>query len=201
MNEVDYKPNSHKFKAKQGEDGERKIQKVVSGPVKVKKNDARRFADLFISDDAKSIKSHVIMDVLVPAIKNTILDIIIDSAKMFLGGGKSSGRTVGSKVSYRNYYDRKEDRYSSSDNKVRSRFDYDEIIFDNRGEAEAVRDQMIEVIDKYGFVTVADLYDMVELQQPYTSNKYGWTSLANAEVVRIREGYVIKLPKARPIDD
>ena len=60
---------------------------------------------------------------------------------------------------------------------------------------------MQDVIDSYGVVTVADMYDMAQLTQPYTSNKYGWMNIRNAEVKRVSDGYIIKLPKAMPIDN
>lgn len=72
-------------------------------------------------------------------------------------------------------------------------------MFETRGEADAVIDQMGAVIDQYNVVTVADMYDMADLTAPYTSNKYGWTSIRDARVERVRDGYVIKMPKARPI--
>ena len=60
---------------------------------------------------------------------------------------------------------------------------------------------MDELIDAYGFVTVADLYDLVGVTGNYTDNKYGWTSIRNAEPVRARGGgYILKLPRAIPID-
>ena len=64
-----------------------------------------------------------------------------------------------------------------------------------------VREQMLDIIERYGFVTVADVYDMADLTAPYTSNKYGWTNIRNAETMRLRDGgFVLKLPKAMPID-
>lgn len=201
---ADYKPNSHRSKEQQIEEpAEKRVKKVVSGNVKTKKNDARKFANIFISEDAANVKSYVFMDVLVPAIKKAISDIVRDGIDMILYGESSksrSGSRSGSKVSYRNYY---EDRHSDRRDENRragNRFDYDDLIFDNRGEAEAVREQMDEVIDTYGFVTVADMYDMVDLSAPYTSSKYGWTNIRSAEVVRGRDGYKLKLPKAMPID-
>ena len=60
---------------------------------------------------------------------------------------------------------------------------------------------MLDVIDRYGFVTVGDMYDLSGLTPPYTANSYGWTSIRTAEPVRVRDGgYVLKLPKASPID-
>jgi hypothetical protein len=74
--------------------------------------------------------------------------------------------------------------------------DYDNIIFDNRGDAEAVLTSMEDILDQFGCVSVADLYDLADVAAPnYTVNNYGWTNLANAQVLRCRDGYIIKLPK------
>ena len=63
---------------------------------------------------------------------------------------------------------------------------------------------MNELIDTYGMVSVADFYDLVGLQCNYTDNKYGWTDIRNASVVRVRDndgnGYLIKLPKIQPLN-
>ena len=78
---------------------------------------------------------------------------------------------------------------------------YDIITFETRGEAEGVLDEMRNVIDTYNWVTVADMYDIADLTAPsHTANKFGWTNLASADVTRSRDGYIIKLPKASPID-
>lgn len=184
---------------------ERKVEKVVSGTAKTKKNEMRKFTDIFISEDASNVKSYIFMDVLVPAIKKAISDIVTDGIDMILYGGKGGGRSSKSsnKVSYRSYYDdRRSDRRESSSSGYRSssRFDYDDIVFPTRGDAEMVREHMNEVIDRYGLVTVADMYDMAGLTAPYTSTKYGWTNIRTAEPQRVRDGYVLKLPKAMPID-
>lgn len=201
----EYQPNSHKSKA-EGElsettNRERKVQKVVSGKVKTKTNEKRKLANIFISEDAVNVKSYVFMDVLVPAIKKAISDIVTDGIDMILyGGSHGSKHKSGNKISYRNYYDDKRDDRRDGGYRSRSRFDYDDLVFDSRGEAEAVREQMADIIETYGFVTVADMYDSADIPAPYTSNKYGWTNIRTAETVRVRDGYVLKLPKAMPID-
>lgn len=200
MNEI--KPNSHKYKEEQ-KANEKKIEKVVSGKVRTKKkNGIHKLTDVFISEDAANVKSYIFMDVLVPAIKKATSDIIKDGIDMILYG-ESRSRKGGSRsyVSYASYSDRRDDRrYDSERRRSRSALDFDDIIFDTRGEAEAVLDQMIEIIERYGAVTVADMYDMVDLTAPYTANRYGWTSLRNADPVRTRDGWTIKLPRATPID-
>lgn len=191
----DYQPNSNKYKE---EHKEKTVKKVVNGKVKTKKNEGRKLMNMFISEDAKNVKSYIVLDVLVPAIKKAILDIVTDGADIILYGGSHGGkRKSGNKVSYRSYYDDKKD---DKDYRSKGRFDYDDLVFDSRSECEAVREQMVEIIDQYGFVTVADMYDMADLPAPYTSSKYGWTNIRTAETIRGRDGYVLKLPKAMPID-
>lgn len=205
MDETNYRPNSHKYKTEQRENEaeQKRVEKVVTGAVKTKKkNEIRKLADVFIAEDARNVKSYVLIDILVPAIKKAVSDIVTNGIDMILyGGSNPNGKKAGSsKISYTNYYDRRDDHHRPSSATTRARFDYDDIIFSSRGEAEAVREEMNNVIERYGFVTVADMYDMAELSQPYTSNKYGWTSIRTAEVVRVRDGYILKLPKALPID-
>ena len=207
MGIYDYQPNSHKSKEKEqiAENNviERKKQKVVSGRASIKKNNTRKLIGTFISEDAGNVKDYVIKDVLIPAISNTILDIITNSANMIFGG-RDSGRkrSSGSRVSYRSYYDdRRNDRYDRDRRYDEpARFDYDDILFDTRGDAVMVRDHMLDTVEQYGLVRVDDMYDFAGLTAPYTANRYGWMGLRNIDIVRVRDGYILKLPKAMPID-
>lgn len=196
----DYKPNSHRSKEEQNLP-EKKIEPVVKGKVTTKKNNVRKLTNTFVTEDIQNVKSYVLMDVLVPAIKKAISDIVTNGIDMLLYGetGRSRRKTNASVVSYRNYYDsRREERYSSS--RTRTGYSYDDVVLETRGEAEDVLSRMDELIDTYGVVSVADLYDLVGISCNYTDNKYGWTNLRNAEPVRVRDGYMLKLPKALPID-
>lgn len=70
----EYKPNSHKSKEERKESiPEKHVEKVISGTVKPKKkSEMQKFADVFISEDVNNVKSYIVMDVLVPAIKKAI---------------------------------------------------------------------------------------------------------------------------------
>lgn len=183
----------------------KKIEPVVKGKVKTKKRSGiKKLSDVFISDDVNNIKSYIFMDVLVPATKKAISEVVTSGIDMLLYGetGRSSKRSSGNKISYSSYYDR--DRRDSgrtvSGNRYSNRFDIDEIILETRAEAEEVLMQMDQLIDSYKMVSVADLYDLVGMSCDYTAQKYGWTNIRNAEVVRVRDGYRLKLPKILPID-
>lgn len=198
----DIKPNSNRYKAEQkNNEREKKVEKVVTGKVITKKKSGlRKFADEFISEDAKNVKTYVLGEVLIPAIKKAVLDIVTDGINMILYGdaGRGGRRSTADRVSYRSYsdYSRPRDTRTTST----SRYSYDDIILSTRGEAEDVLARMDELMDAYGLVRVADLYDLVGITGEYTDNRYGWTSIRTAEIVRVREGYAIKMPRAIPID-
>lgn len=202
METPDYKPNSFKYKQEQREaEAEKRVDKIIQGGARTrKKNGARKLTDTFISDDAKDLKSYVWLDLLVPAIKNTILDIIINSAELVFGtrSKKGKNRTL-DRFAYSDCYNSvsTRDRVTSSS---RSIADFDDIILDNKGEAEEVLAQLDAMLDTYKVVRVADLYDIVGITAPHTANRYGWTNLHNAEAVRMRDGsYLLKMPRAMPI--
>ena len=203
----DYKSNSNKSKEDSRNDivlSDHKVEKVVTGKVIAKKKSAfQKVADEFISEDAKNIKSYVFGEVLIPAIKKAISDIVTDGIDMILYGGSRGGsrRSTADKVSYRSYYDNgRSTSYSNQPVRSFNNYSYDDIILSTRGEAEDVLSRMDELIDAYGLVRVADLYDLVGITGSYTDNKYGWTNIRNATIVRVRDGYMIKMPRAVPID-
>lgn len=205
-NMAEYKPNSHKFKEEQkNATPEKRVGKVVQSDVKTrKKSEIRKFADVFISEDAANVKSYILMDVLVPAVKKAISDIVTSGIDMILYGGSGRGNRTNTRmdrVSYINYADRRPSNYASGSNRPRESFGYDDFVFATRPEAEDVLAQMDALIEQYKMVRVTDLYDMVGKTCDYTFERYGWTNLRTAEVKRVSDGYVIKLPRALPIDN
>lgn len=203
MNE-EYKSNSHRSKEGKTEalTDRKKVEKVVHGRVRTKpKSGVSKITDIFISEDAANVKSYIVMDVLVPAVKKAISDIVRDGIDMILYGESKSRKSSSASgyVSYRDY-SRSDDRDRFRDSRSRSSYAHDDIILDSRGEAEEVLTRMDELIDTYGNVSVADLYDLVGKSSEYTDNKYGWTNIRNAEPIRVRDGYMLKLPKALPIN-
>lgn len=203
MEELNYKPNSNKYKEEQKALQEKHVVKpVVSGKARTKKNEVRKFTGSFFAEDWESIKAFIKNDILIPALKRTFYDVVEGSLSKSLFGGQGGGsrhRGNADKVSYRDYTasSRKSDNYRSG---TRSVLDYDDIIFDSRGDAEAVLTTMIDIIDQYEEVSVAALYELANVKNaPHTANKYGWDNLSRAYVDRNRDGYVIKLPRAMPL--
>ena len=200
--ETNYPSNAHKNEKRElkPSQDEKKIEKAISGTATVKKKGAaKKFSDVFISEDAHNVGEYVLTDVIVPFTKKLISEAITTAIDILLYGdkGRGKGSSIASRYGYRDYgkaYDR--DRRDISPSRNRSCYNYDDIYLESRGEAEEVLTRMDELIDQYGVVSVGDLYDLVGVTGAYTDNNYGWTDLRTASVVRTRDGYMIKLPRA-----
>lgn len=208
----DYKPNSKKYKEEQAQNQlaeRKKVDKVISGTAKVKKkSEFRKFADNFISEDVDSVKTYVVRDVIIPSVIDLVEDIVVGGIRTLLRGesGRRDSRdrrtSYGGSPSYINYNrmsDRRDDR-SYRDNQTRRGYDQGSVVVNSRADAEAVIEQMDGIIETYGMVRVADLYDLVGMTSNYTDNNYGWTNIRNAEPVRLRDGgWEIRMPRAIPL--
>ena len=192
-----YPSNSHKARE---EVAEKKVEKVVSGKTSTKKKSGiRKLSDTFLSEDVSNVKSYIFSEVLLPAAKKLVSDIVTNGTNMLLYGEIKNKKGNSSKVSYSRYYDDRSRDYRSP--VVRNNFDYDEIIFETRGDAEAVLDAMYDILNQYKVVSAAELYDLASITtHNYTCNNYGWIDLRGSSVVRVRDGYILKLPRALAID-
>lgn len=207
MAETNYKPNSEKSKELPAK-VDKKIEKVVKGNVTTRKKSlGGKLADTFVADDAGNVKNYIFLEVLVPAIKSAISDMVSTGIEMLLyGESRGRGRKGGSHVSYRyddsrtsytRYYEDRDRRESRDSRRDEGRSGYEDIIFDSRNDAEDVLCRMFEVIDKYDAISVQDLYEMVGKRSVYTDDYWGWEDLTNASVSRIHEGYLLKLPRPK----
>ena len=201
--DTNFSSNSHKSKENVTLP-EKKVTKVIDGNVKVKKkSELHKLTDIIVAEDVSNVKSYIVMDVLIPALKKAISDIVTNGIDMLLYGepnrSKKSNNGV-SKISYRGYYDDRNDRRDSAPSIRKGVLDYDDLIFENRGQAEKILYSMEDILDQFGVVSIGDLYDLAGVQTSnYSINKYGWTDLRSAQVIRGRDGYLLKLPKAIPI--
>ena len=81
----------------------------------------------------------------------------------------------------------------------RAAHDFDEIILDTRREAEEVLSRLYDILSKYEVVTVSDLYDLTGIDSNYTDQDWGWTELRGSQIVNVRNGYLLDLPKPEPL--
>lgn len=204
-----FKPNSHKYnEQKSGERERPKVDKVISGDYKVKEKPLRRkFADAFLVDDAQTVKGYLFFDVLIPAIKNAIFDMVSDGLEMMMfgtaRGRRGKGGSANERTSYTAYY-KSGARNNRRNDDVNRDFgsNYRDIVLDSKDEAEEVLRTLVDLTVDYEAASVADLWDALGVSKTgnFTDEKYGWTDLGRAGVRRVRDGYLLELPKAQPLD-
>jgi hypothetical protein len=207
---AEYPSNSFKSR-KEALIPEKNVTKVTKGGViKKKKSLSDSFAQMIYSEDTRSIGAYIVYDVLIPAFKDTISQMITTGIEMLLYGESNKNRNTFRRggrdrdpsrthVSYNSFSNRERDRgQRDSRNKFRQRFD--DVILDTRADAEEVLSNMVDLIDNYGVVTVADFYDLIGLPGEWSDNKYGWENLSQAYVERVRLGYTLALPKTTVLD-
>ena len=179
----------------------KEIKAVVNGKVTKKKKGigSKIGAVLFDDNNVGDVKEYVIFDVIVPAVKNAISNAITGGIDMLLFGERrsDSSRSSGSR-GYTSYSSRSTSRRDSSRQGYRrqSLFELDDILLPTKLDATSVIDNMFNILDEYGVVSVADYYALVGEPSNYQMNAWGWENLTNVYTQRTRSGeYKIILPK------
>lgn len=188
----DYRSNSHKSK----EESEKRVKApVVTNAKQKKKSGFREMLESFIPEDKESFRKYILLGVIAPLIKKGISNIV---DVLLYGETSGEKKSTASKVSYRSYYDQKDRDTGRS---YAPRLTDTNILVDSREEAEAIISGLEDIISAYGFASVADMFDLANLEHNHTDNKYGWTSVKNARIIPYRDGWEIEMPKRMPIDN
>lgn len=184
-------------------------EQIVTGEVVArKKGIGTRFRESFGGDSAGTVGQYLVLEVILPAVKNLIFDLGTEALKRSLFGGTRSGVGVvsssilGSRTNYQAFGSRATPAVAAAappggslSPQQRAMHDFSGVILQSREQGLEVIDQLSELIETYGTATVNDFYAMVGLSSEFTNVKYGWKSLAQAQVRHIREGYLLDMPK------
>lgn len=190
---------------------------VTKKPKAIKKGLMERLVVGVLGPDGiPAIGNYLGKEIVLPAVKNIIVDSITSGINMVMFGGESrqGGNTptnYGGPAS--NHWSRPNTTNYSQNYKPKTNYTpnhpttyakpverrsnrVDDYVIPDRNEAIGVLDTLNEQVVLYGSVSVADYYDMIGIEPSYTDNTYGWTTddLAHASVVPTRGGYILKLP-------
>lgn len=198
------KPNSNKYRQENQEKSDRERLRAVvkkEAVASTKKPLSQKFADLFVNEDADDIKSYIVFDVVVPGIKNTILDVIeMAFFGTTTGRGKSKKKD---RTDYKSYYggrSSKREREERRDRRGDDKLDYRNIVLTHRDDAEEVVEQLHKRIEKHGGASIADLFDLIDEPSNYNDNNWGWTSKRDIGIRRISRGFLIDVEEAEYLD-
>lgn len=181
-----------------------KLKPIVKGPVvKEKKSFFKKFKESFLGDST-NFGEMIMYDILVPALRGTLRDLGLGVVETFFGRGgrgnydsrvvRDRGRTY---ISYNEVSSARERR--DPDRGERARHDFDNIIFNSRGEANDVLAHLVDFTIEYGEATVGTFYELSNIDPNHTDYRYGWTNLRSAFVEQTRGGYIIRFPDVRPL--
>lgn len=195
----EFQGNSHKERQKQ--------EKIITGKAKKREKPlSKRIFENFVSDDVPSVGTYIVFDVMIPAAKNMLMDMVSEGVERMLFGDSRRSRTSSIRpqagyTSYSSYYGRAQPpKAREVTRRDRATHNFDDIVLDNRGEAENIIDRLSDLIENYDTATVADLYDLAGITSNFTDDRWGWYTLEGASVSHLREGYLLNLPKPVPID-
>lgn len=202
---MDYASNSMKTRAKKAEvtaeQPKKEIKKIASAKPKKKSK-----LENFFGNDMKTIIDYIGKEVIIPAAKKMLVDAGCDAISMLFYGDTSHSAKRPTNYGYGSGVGVNYTRFSSTRGEsIRPTARYsnvvcDDIILQSKDEANMVIDSLCEVIETYGWVSVADMHEMVGMPVGYTEHKYGWNSLRTADIIAVREGYMIRFPAPRPLD-
>lgn len=213
----DYQGNSKREREGKSEKKNRppkeNIEKVVTGEVIQKpKGIGRKFKDIFLGGDAKTAAVFVGRDVLIPALKNLVVDMVTKGAERLVYGTDSrysrrptvNYRGISQGVPYNRPLDLRDPRERTYPPQAlprgrQNRHDINDVVLATKEEADLVTERLADIMDKYDVVSLMDLYDLLGLQTSPIDNKWGWTYLGNIDVRQIRQGYLLELPPLEEI--
>lgn len=197
---------------------DKKITRVVEGNVILKKKKwHKRVLETFVgTDDAGSVGQYIAQDVIVPAIKDVIVDAFTQAVERMVFGesrGRGSVRrgSNGNGSSFVNYngmsngprtFGQQNDGGYEISRRARETHNFGEIYIPTRGEADAVLRDLFACLSQWDAVTVADLYGLVGISPSFTDHKYGWfgpDGLRGARYDHTRDGFRLSLPNPQPI--
>lgn len=188
-------------------------KQIVTGEVKpVKESVFKKFKNNFFGSDVNSVMGYITKEVLLPAVRDLIVDTTSKGIEQMIYGEVRSTRRRTStdgrpRYSYSNPIDV---RPSSSYTRGRvpprvpvrqtgRRHMVGEILLVSKADADRVLETMSELIDRYDAVSVADLYSLLGHPTNYIDNNWGWTELVFANVLQTQDGWMLDLPPVQPL--
>ena len=152
------------------------------------------FVEDAVEDAGRGLISYLVNEHLIPFAEKAIRGVA-DRLLSKMGGAPEPVERSGP---YRRY-SRSSSAYERKERKSRDPFGIDRMIFRTKSEAERVLRGLNDQIDHYRVASVADLYELLGEDCPWTANDYGWTSLSTARIDAVSEGYHLRLPPVMSI--
>lgn len=174
--------------------------------VQVKRPASRRFFDFLFAESPKQLGAKIGRDVIVPRIKagfeeaansflagmlwgdsaNRPMSNIVRNAAMRGGGFNYNGVSVSGGTPM---------QQAMQASAPRSSGNYQDLVLPTQQFAEMILANAYDLLNQYRMVAVGDLYEIAGITPAPSDNAYGWTSLDGSRISKVREGYLLELPR------
>ena len=174
----------------------------------------QKVRDAFISEEVHDIKSYIVFDVVIPAIKTTFRNLIVNTVDISLfgkvGGGRKDRGGNDTYIAYERAYGGRSggermytpNRPQTRDNGSIDVREIDRVWFETEQEANDVIYMCREIYDaNAGVLSVAEFLDAAQLKTSPIHHKWGWIDIshASAEPYPDGSGWYVNLPRPRPL--
>lgn len=195
------------------------VQGVVSG--KAKTSFGQKLRDFFIAEDVRDVQGYVLHDVIAPTFKNMIALGLLTTIGMIFYGKQGANRIPGMgfnpwfnssiwaptrmgipTAGGVNYGKISSGGGTMAQTAMQSTYVRPNMIgVPTYGDAELIRDTMVDMMKTYGRVFIGEYYDILGVTgNGPTDWSYGWTDLLGTTITQQADGlYYLQLPKAKPL--
>ncbi len=190
----------------------RKTGKIVKGAVRQLNSTGktRKLSETPMGKHIMDALQFALHEVAIPAAKDMIYGMITGGGERLIyrdddvrnRSGYSNSRRGNGYYSYSSLSDPNRTRRAERDippweeRTSRSSRDVNDIVVSTRDDAIEVLCELKDIIDSYGFATVANLKDLVGITERHTDHKWGWESIEGSTYRRVRDGgYLLILPR------
>ena len=201
--------NSHSAKSKpQKNPDDKNIERVITTPVmQRKKTFGQKFKDAFIGGEFRSASTYILAEVLLPALRNTIVDATSKGIERMIYGDVTprSHNNYGNnrpRISYDSPLHPMSPQhraYLPHQPGPGKRQQFNDIVLTSRAEAELIIERMGDIIENYEYASISDLKHLIGERSNYVDKTWGWSSINFVDIRQIREGWLISFPSAEPI--
>lgn len=189
------------------DENRKKLERVTTG---VRSNAGKSRLSRFVQEDCRAVGDYIFNDVLLPAVKDLVVDMVRQGIERTVYGESGAPRRGPRGYSSRGYtsYNSIGSSRTREDGPgyrreitrtQRSSHSFSDIIIPTRSEALDVLDGLEGQIEQFGVVSVADLYDLVGITSEFTDESWGWDNLRNATVKQTRAGFILDLPRPQSL--
>lgn len=182
----------------------KKIVPVISGATQAPRPASRRFMDFLFAESPKALGARIGRDVIVPRIKAGVEEAFNSFVHgMFWGNGTRPMSNMVQGTVLRAGGTQYHQISSLSAGAVpatpaastTSHGNYQDIVCPTQQDAELLLANLYALFNQYRVVAVADLYEMARIKVSPSDNAFGWLSLDGARISKVRDGYVLELPR------